>query len=347
MNDKQYERGDALRFTRITEEPNPRRSFVIMPLRKEFDEVYQDIIKPAVVEVGILPVRADEIYSRNAIIDDIWLYIQKSAWVIADLTGRNPNVFYELGLAHAIGRNPILLTQNIDDVPFDLRHWRCIEYQQTIRGGKYLAEALKKTIQEDRHFIRVPMDALIDKFSGGVHIERGHCKVSFEGHRGSKSCFSESWRVRIEAEAADLMYRKLRSDGVVEELHSKGATVEKKKFMEGIYFLTIVFGRFLRKDDTHDYDLTYRIHDGFQQPVEFWNFDVEANTDEILHEFDFSATQGVDYFRAFLKPGTGKEEVAMRVDENQGQFSVRATGLAIGQSILFRWKWTDNNQNRM
>lgn len=95
METEQYQKGDALRFTQFAEPPNPRRCFVIMPLSPEFAEVYQDIIKPVVTDLGILPIRADEIYSRNAIIDDIWMYIQKSAWIIADLTGRNPNVFYE------------------------------------------------------------------------------------------------------------------------------------------------------------------------------------------------------------------------------------------------------------
>jgi HEAT repeat protein len=78
---------------------------------------------------------------------DIWKSIRQSKLVIADLTGRNPNVFYELGLAHAIQKPVILLSQNVNDVPFDLRHVRVIIYMNTEQGRRELQTKLQNTLQ--------------------------------------------------------------------------------------------------------------------------------------------------------------------------------------------------------
>ena len=75
--------------------------------------------------------RADEIYKPSEIIKDIYSYIDKSKLLIAELTGRNPNVLYELGYGHALGKTAIMLTQSMEDVPFDLRGYRCIVYDTT------------------------------------------------------------------------------------------------------------------------------------------------------------------------------------------------------------------------
>ena len=82
--------------------------------------------------------------------EEIWSAIALSEIVIADCTGRNPNVFYEIGLAHAIGVPVILITRSSDDVPFDLRQRRYIHYEFTPRGMKAFEEALKKTIETIR-----------------------------------------------------------------------------------------------------------------------------------------------------------------------------------------------------
>jgi len=67
--------------------------------------------------------------------------------MVADLTGRNPNVFYEIGLAHALGKDVIIITQTMNDVPFDLKALRCIVYDFTPRGMKQLEASLVKTIK--------------------------------------------------------------------------------------------------------------------------------------------------------------------------------------------------------
>lgn len=122
--------------------------FVLMPFRDPFNGYYEDIIKPTVTSANLKPLRADEIYGTQPIIHDIWDQIWKARLVVADVTQRNPNVNYELGLCHALGVPTILLTQTMEDVPFDYRHRRCILYQ-TVKAtwAEDLRDRLIKTVR--------------------------------------------------------------------------------------------------------------------------------------------------------------------------------------------------------
>ncbi len=76
--------------------------FMIMPFRGWFDKYYEDIYKPAIEDAGFDSKRADDLYRPGNIVNDIWTYTKEASVILADLTNKNPNVFYELGLAHAI-----------------------------------------------------------------------------------------------------------------------------------------------------------------------------------------------------------------------------------------------------
>lgn len=102
--------------------------FVVMPFHPLYEAEYERVIKPAVEDAGLVSLRGDEIYMRQAIVQDIWHSIRKARLIVAELSGRNPNVMYEIGLAHAIGKPIVLLTRNEEDVPFDLRSLRYIYY---------------------------------------------------------------------------------------------------------------------------------------------------------------------------------------------------------------------------
>jgi hypothetical protein len=119
--------------------------FVLMPFARKFDAVYE-CIQPTMTGLSWSCTRADEIHQPREIIDQIWENILRADLVIADLTGTNPNVFYELGYAHALNKNTILLTQSIDDVPFDLRHRRLVCYSGTSAGYRRLRSALRKYV---------------------------------------------------------------------------------------------------------------------------------------------------------------------------------------------------------
>jgi hypothetical protein len=102
--------------------------FVIMPFHEPFNEYYEVIIKSAVCEAGLIPQRADEILGPGAFMEDVVNGIRSSNIIIAELTGRNANVFYELGLAHGLAKPVIMITQNKEDVPSDLKALKWIYY---------------------------------------------------------------------------------------------------------------------------------------------------------------------------------------------------------------------------
>lgn len=108
--------------------PNKRSVFVLMPFDEEFDGFYKNFIKPVLKEAGFNVLRADNIISQQNILRDVIKGIAESDLIIADLTGANPNVFYELGIAHTFRKPVILITQSIEDVPFDLKSYRLVEY---------------------------------------------------------------------------------------------------------------------------------------------------------------------------------------------------------------------------
>lgn len=123
-----------------------KECFIVMPMAKTsptalFDEIYKYIIKPAVEEeAGMFCVRVDEILKPGSIIQDIVEHLSKSNAVIADLTGQNPNVFYEVGVRDALRGRMIFLAQNINDVPFDLRGYRVCIYDVTSPRGYHEAK---------------------------------------------------------------------------------------------------------------------------------------------------------------------------------------------------------------
>ncbi len=126
--------------------PISNTCFVLMPFEDGMNAVYEHGIKPCVEELGIKCRRADELYSAQGILGDIWTSVQSAEIVIADLTNKNPNVMYELGLCHTLWKHVILICQNKDDVPFDLRNWRVIWYDFTFAGAARLKEELQRAI---------------------------------------------------------------------------------------------------------------------------------------------------------------------------------------------------------
>jgi len=106
--------------------------FVMQPFAPPLGEYYEKIFKPAIEKAGLQPVRADaEIFATGKIIDQVWRGINTAKVLVAELTTRNPNVFYELGLAHALRKPVVLVSSNEADVPFDLHHIRVIYYDVT------------------------------------------------------------------------------------------------------------------------------------------------------------------------------------------------------------------------
>lgn len=106
---------------------------VMMPFGAAFDSVW-DALKATAADGGWKCLRADDIWEDDVVINDVVSLIARSKVVICDLTDRNSNVFYEAGIAHALGREVILITQTAQDVPFDLRHYRYVTYLGNVEG---------------------------------------------------------------------------------------------------------------------------------------------------------------------------------------------------------------------
>lgn len=124
----------------------PTLASAMMPFDAGFAEVF-DSIRQAADNAGLRCRRADDIWENAAIIQDVVALIDRSRIVICDCTGKNPNVFYEAGIAHTLGREVILITQNEQDIPFDLRHLRYVRYLNNIEGRAALTEALEARMQ--------------------------------------------------------------------------------------------------------------------------------------------------------------------------------------------------------
>lgn len=119
--------------------------FVIMSFDSEFEDLYsfiKEVIDKSDLDAEFELFRADDLLNQQNILKDIVVSIHESDLIIAELTGLNPNVFYELGLAHAFRKNVVLLTQAIDELPFDLRSYRVINYSTHFQRIKELEEKL-------------------------------------------------------------------------------------------------------------------------------------------------------------------------------------------------------------
>lgn len=127
---------------------NPKICFVIMPIADmdgyetgHFSRVYSHLIKPACEKAGYLPIRADDVASSNYIIIDILHKILDSDLVLCDLSGRNPNVLYELGIRQAFNLPTVLIKDIKTNKIFDIQGLRYTEYNQTLRVDEVFRDA--------------------------------------------------------------------------------------------------------------------------------------------------------------------------------------------------------------
>jgi hypothetical protein len=128
--------------------PRAAHAFVIMPFNRGLRRVYDGPVKAACGRSRLTVERSDEIFSPGKLVRDIWNAIVNCFVVIADCTDRNPNVFYELGIAHTLGKPAILITQRESDVPSDVDYFRYIKYSTTAAGFRQLEGALHRTLRE-------------------------------------------------------------------------------------------------------------------------------------------------------------------------------------------------------
>jgi len=114
---------------------------VMMPFNLEMSPVYE-AIKDATSRAGLKCKRADDIWDNSTVIQDVFSLIFQSYIVVCDFSGKNPNVFYEAGIAHTLGKHVVPITQSDQDIPFDLKHHRYAKYHNNGEGLQKLTETL-------------------------------------------------------------------------------------------------------------------------------------------------------------------------------------------------------------
>ncbi|HEX8561969.1 MAG TPA: hypothetical protein VF676_03210 [Flavobacterium sp.] len=129
---------------------NPKL-FVVMQFTEDFNKLYDEVILPIAQEHGFDCVRADDFYTSTPILTDIIASIEESIAIIAEITPDNPNVFYEIGYAHAIKKTTILLCdKKRDKLPFDISGFRTLFYENTIAGKSQIEKSLSKYLKTIR-----------------------------------------------------------------------------------------------------------------------------------------------------------------------------------------------------
>lgn len=122
--------------------------FVVMQFTEEFNNLYKDVIIPISEGLGFEIVRADEFYSSTPILNDIIKSLIDASVIIADITPDNPNVFYEIGYAHAIKKPTILICDKTrEKLPFDVSSFRTLFYENSISGKTKIETSLKKYLE--------------------------------------------------------------------------------------------------------------------------------------------------------------------------------------------------------
>lgn len=129
-------------------QPKQPKAFIVMQFTEEYNQLYQEVIKPVTEEFGLMVERVDDIFTTNPIIQDIVQSLRESSIIIADITPNNPNVFYEVGYSHAINKPTILLCERKrDKLPFDISGFRTLFYDNTIAGKTAVEKNLRKYLE--------------------------------------------------------------------------------------------------------------------------------------------------------------------------------------------------------
>ena len=129
---------------------NKSKLFMVMPFSNEIaNNNYEHSIKPICEKHNLVIRRADEIFKTSIIYNDIVTEIQNANIIIVDITGKNPNVFYELGIAHTLKQDrTIIITQdNLQRTPLNIGHFRIFHYQNSIVGKANFEKQLKTTLE--------------------------------------------------------------------------------------------------------------------------------------------------------------------------------------------------------
>jgi hypothetical protein len=214
------------------------KCFVIMPFRGHWDKRYINVYAKAITASGLEPVRADRVNASHTILETTWRNLQESDIALADLTEKNPNVYYELGLAHAMLKPVILIAPNPEYLPADMRAIRVIEYDiQDDEWGLILKNRISETI---RDILKNPADSIL--LSPFRAVSRDETPVDGENPATVTSVVAKYYKMRLPKEKIlEILSPILAKDGI------------------SLSFIEHVYDQLARADDPID-DLAQQPH---------------------------------------------------------------------------------------
>lgn len=170
-------------------------AFVLMPFAQEFKDIYKFGIKETADQLGVVAERVDEQHFSETMLERIYRQIEQCDFIIAEMSGQNPNVFYEVGYAHAKGKLCILVTKSASDIPFDLKHHSHVVYDGSIDDLKTKLtpkiEWLKAEVQsQSTKTISVKASAssgFLDKTNNWTHMGSFDLTLSFKNTTNKRS----------------------------------------------------------------------------------------------------------------------------------------------------------------
>lgn len=121
--------------------------FVLMPFNDKMEKIYTNHIKKMGDELGLTIRRADDIFTPGPFMEKVWDGICAAELILADCTQKNPNVFYEIGMAHTVGKKVVLITRSEKDIPSDINYYDYIPYVYDPEGAEELIEKLKAFVK--------------------------------------------------------------------------------------------------------------------------------------------------------------------------------------------------------
>ena len=135
-----------IRITKFTVQEETPKAFIIMQFSPPYDDLYNNVIKPVCAEFDVEAYRADDTVGPGLILQDVIRQILEARFIIAEITPPNPNVFYEVGYAHAISKPTILIAEKPSELPFDVSGFRTLFYENSISGKTKIEDGLRKYI---------------------------------------------------------------------------------------------------------------------------------------------------------------------------------------------------------
>lgn len=163
-----------------------KKAFILMPFAESLNKVYEFLIKGTLVEAGYQVQRADDIKSQSNILEDIIKGIIESDLIVADLTDSNANVFYELGIAHAFQKKVVLITQEIDELPFDLKSYRVIGYSTHFSRMNEAKKELYELAEEASNGT-LPFGNPVKDYGNTQNISEPDCPFAMRGDGDDES----------------------------------------------------------------------------------------------------------------------------------------------------------------